>query len=121
MERDYNWCAEATLELAFKSKFLRTLCESEETAYRKLGVKVTKRLKARLEDLQAAANITELTAGAPRPVDDGTQQHMAVSLVEGYSIEFAANHVSNPVTSSGDVDWSKVRRIKILSIGKDNG
>ena len=108
------------MELAFNSKSLRTLCESEETARHKLGTEVTQKLKARLEDMQAAANVSELTVGAPRVVRDGIQQHIVVSLGEGYSIEFATNHVSNPRTSSGDVDWSKVRRIRILTIGETN-
>ena len=109
------------MELAFKSKYLRALCESEKKADKTLGIKVTKKLKARLEDIQAAANAVELTVGNPHIVNSGTQQHMVVNLDEGYSIEFSANHISNPVTPSGTMNWSKVRRVKILTIRKSDG
>lgn len=104
------------MELAFKTKSLRKLCENEEKAQNKLGLNVTEKLKARLEDLHAAANFIELVAGEPKVVSKGTQQRIVVNLDECYLIEFSANHLLNPVTRSGDIDWSKVRRIKIEAI-----
>ena len=81
-----------------------------------MGPQVAEKLKARLEDIRAAANVTELSVGSPRAVGVGAGQRMVVNLEDGYRIEFSANHTSNPVTPSGTIDWEKVRRVKIQTI-----
>ena len=102
--------------IAFSSRSLRTLCENEDKAHKKLGRRVTEKLKARLEDMQAASTVSELAAGNPRPVNSGSQPCMIVDLDDGYIMEFVANHISNPVNPSGEMDWLKVRRVKLLNI-----
>lgn len=110
-----------TLELAFKSKELRTICESEAHAKCNLGSKVAEALKHRLADLRAATSIVDLVAGRPRIADGGHSQQMIVDLCDGYRITFCANHPNNPVTEHGKLDWTKVSRIKILGIERDDG
>lgn len=102
------------LELAFESKELRDMCESEAEAKRKLGETVAAMLRHRLADLDAATSPRDLLAGRPRSSQDG--QTMMIDLCEGHRIVFAANHLHNPTTSGGDLDWAKVRRIRILRI-----
>ena len=48
------------MELAFSTKALRAVCESEERAVRELGVDLASILKRRLADLRAAGNATDL-------------------------------------------------------------
>jgi hypothetical protein len=110
------------LELAFDTKALRTVCESEADAKRELGLDVAETLKHRLADLHAATSVKDLAAGRPRELD-GTGPHraMAVELSHGHHIVFCANHPRTPMTASGDLDWSRVSRVKILRIEKDNG
>ncbi len=107
------------MELAFDSKPLRTICESEAYAKRKFGVKVANDLKHRLADLRAAKSTKDLLAGGPRLLDGSTDQHMVVDLGDGYRLIFCANHPNNPMAESGKVDWLKVSRIKILEIESD--
>jgi hypothetical protein len=117
--RPWEWRGrEARLELAFESKELRDICESEEEAKRRFGDAVAEMLRHRLADLDAAQSPNDLLAGRPRLGQDG--RTMMIDLCEGRRVVFTANHASNPTTSTGDLDWARVRRIKILRIESDH-
>ncbi len=104
------------LELAFANKPLRQLCENEAHAKRELSPTVAEILKHRLADLRAAVSVKDLVAGKPRRLGGADHQHMAIDLCDGYRIVFSANHPNNPVVESGELDWSKVSRVKILRV-----
>jgi hypothetical protein len=104
------------LELAFETKALRDICESEQRAKHELGAKVAEQLKRRLADLRAASSIDELPVAKPRKVA-GT---CVFELPEGYRLIVAPNHPKNPLLSSGAVDWAEVTRTKVLSIERDH-
>jgi hypothetical protein len=106
----------ATLELAFASKSLRQLCESEEKATRDLGGRVAQKLRRRLADLRAATSVNDLVAGRPRELEGAPHRNLAVNLSESSRIVFCANHNTIPLLPSGRVDWSRVSRVKILRI-----
>jgi proteic killer suppression protein len=106
------------LILAFASKALREICEDEEQAERRFGKKVAERLKHRLADLEAAPAVTDLIAG--RPQLQNPSGNYSVRLMDGFCLEFAANHVKNPLDHKGNLDWNKVNRIQIVRIGKSH-
>ena len=106
------------MELAFETKELRDICESEVEAKGKLGEAIAEALKHRLADMDAATSPKDLLAGRPRLSQDG--QTMMIDLCESHRIVFAANHLDNPAAADGDLDWAKVRRIKILRIESDH-
>ena len=108
------------LELAFETKSLRRLCESEARAKRDLGSNVADKLKNRLADMRAIACAKDLVVGHPRELDGPRVGQMAVDLSQGYRITFCANHPTVPRLGTGDVDWSRVRRIKVLAIEKNH-
>lgn len=108
------------MELAFESKSLRTICENEAHAKRKLGPTVAEVLKHRLADLRAATSVKDLVVGRPRVSDSADHQHMVIDLCDDHRMVFCANHLSNPVAESGKLDWLKVSRIKILRIENDH-
>ena len=107
------------LELAFHSKTLRAVCESDKQAVDIYGVAVASTLRHRLADLCAAKSPIDLPIGKPRTLGPDPTR-MRVDLCEGYSIIFCANHPKNPQTESGLIDWQKVNRIKILDIAYEN-
>ena len=107
------------MELAFETRPLRDICESEASARRELGNKVAKRLKSRLADFIAAAHASEIPVGRPQEVRVRGRPCISVELAHGVRIVFSANHDKIPQAESRHVDWSKVNRIKILKIGAD--
>ena len=106
------------MELAFDSKSIRTICENEAQAKLELGASVAEVLKHRLADMRAARSPKDLVVGRPRIGADG--QHMVIDLSDGHRIIFKPNHVNSPLTKTGELDWAKVSRIKILRIEGDH-
>lgn len=108
------------MELAFDSRQLRTICESEAHARGELGAAVAEMLKHRLADLRAATSVRDLVAGRPRLLEGTSDLCMALDLCAGYRVVFCANHPQNPVMATGGLDWLRVSRVKIMRIEKDN-
>jgi hypothetical protein len=108
------------LELAFSTKALRAVCETEDRAVRELGADCANVLKRRLADLRAAANASELVAGNPRP-GRRSKDELMLDLAAGCAVILAVNHVTVPRLDSGAIDWSNVSRVKLLRIEKHNG
>lgn len=108
------------MELSFSRKSVRLICQCERTAKRSFGLGVTEKLKSRLADLRAADSLTDIPTGrfSPHPSPDG--QEMTVELCDGYTLTFRANHTKVPVTKANRVDWARVSRIKIMTIGMNN-
>jgi hypothetical protein len=109
------------VQLAFHSAWLRTICESERNAKDEFGEAVAEALKHRLADMSAATSVNDLVAGRPRILGGTAPHQMALDLGDNYRIAFTANHTKNPRTETGDLDWKRVSRIKILRIERDHG
>jgi proteic killer suppression protein len=105
------------VDLSFATESLRTVCETEERAANEFGADVAKVLQARISDLEAASSPDVLPAGRPRLYGD-SGDHMAVDLAAGRFLVFRANHKKRPVLADGSINWSKVSRIQIVTIGK---
>jgi plasmid maintenance system killer protein len=104
------------LELAFESKLLRSICESEASAIEELGADVASALKRRLADLRAAKSPQDLPMGHPRIEKGKNGDVFVIDVHAGVQLVFCTNHVKPPVTADGDIDLPKVGRIKILGV-----
>ena len=107
------------MELAFESKELRSICEREPEAQRKLGQSVAGTLKSRLADLRAAESIRDLPAGSPRTTEVESMPRLVIDLTNGYQVHLIPNHPNSSPELSGACDWTTVRRLKIISISKE--
>ncbi len=105
------------MEINFKDKKLKDLCEQQNLAQRKLGDQMAKKLKARLADLIAASSVTELVAGHPHPLTGDLAGKFALDLVHPKRLVFEPEHDPIPRTEDGGIDWSQVTRINIIWIG----
>ncbi len=108
------------MEIAFDARSLRTLCENRALAETELGTEVATMLRHRLADMRAARSAKDLIVGSPRELDGVHVPRMAISLSSGQQIVIAPNHQKNPRTETGTLDWSKVRRVRVLDIGEDH-
>jgi hypothetical protein len=109
------------LEISFDNKEIRALCEFDEKAKAHYGNEIALHLRIRLADLRAASNIYDVLIGHPEELDHGANFSYKVDLCDGYLLIFSANHISKPLLENGNLDWSQVRRIKILKIANING
>lgn len=103
--------------LAFASREIRDVCERELEAKSLLGVWLAKKLQRRIADLRAARSPVDILIGSPRVIEEEGEQAMLVDYAKGHSLIFAANHLNNPLDNDNRVNWAKVNRIKIVSLG----
>ena len=101
------------MQLAFETRQLRDICESENGAEQLLGTETAKELKRRLADLRAAACVGDLPSGGQA----GAERYF-FTLSDGSIVELVPNHLKNPLLDSGEVDWRKVVRLKLIRIGE---
>jgi len=108
------------LELAFSSVQLRIICENESHAKKELGSEVALVLKRRLADLAAAKSIQDLVVGDLRYLDGLNKNQMTIDLCDGHRLVFSANHPTNLATSTHELNWQKVSRLKLLRIENEH-
>ena len=109
------------MELAFSSPSLRTICEDEARAENELGSEVAEVLKRRLADMRAATSLIDIVVGQPRELDGADRKLMAIDLCENYRIVFCPNHPKSLMIGISESEWSKVTRLRILRIERDDG
>jgi hypothetical protein len=105
------------LEIAFSTRSLRSLSESQTLASRKLGKQVAVAFHARLADCLAAQNVEELPLGFCASHTSRVQ--FTMSLTDGFVVVFQTNHRRDKEAQVGTaVDWKRVSRIKLLEVVK---
>ena len=104
------------MELAFGSRQLRAICEDQSVAEGNLSSSVSEQLRGRLADLHAARSLQDLVAGRPT-VDPGDHRFLTLELAERLVLRLQVNHPDPPRLGDGMIDWSRVRRLRIVSIG----
>lgn len=109
------------MDLCFATKRIKSVCERSGKAYSVLGIAAAEALHRRIADLMAAKTIYDILLGNPRLVQNASGGKMAIDISEEYILIISANHTTNPLTSDKRVDWTRVRRVKVLKIeGKDD-
>lgn len=108
------------MELAFAEKSFRDLCYNESLAKQAYGPMLAGKLKRILADLAAVTVVTDLflLPGSARELTGSLQGRMVINVVDEHQLVFQIGHINPPLLQSGEVDWSRVRRIKILGLEK---
>lgn len=104
------------MEIRFRNRKLRELCEKRARAERRLGPASARKLRARLSDLEAADCVAELHAGRPHPLSGPRKDQLALVLAGGMRLVLSADQQPCPRREDGGVDWSRVTAIRIESI-----
>lgn len=105
------------MEIRFKDKTVRELCEKRVAAVKKMGDVAARKLRTRLEDLEAAGTVSELVAGRPHPLKGDRDGQFAVDLAGGWRLVFAPAHDPTPTRPDGSTDWAQVTIVCIEYIG----
>lgn len=106
---------ENRMELAFQTRELRAISEDPDAFADALQEVVRSNLRSRLADLRAATSIADLIAGRPR-LSSESPPRLILDLGGGVELACHANHPSPPVDADGRLDWSRVHRLKVVSI-----
>jgi hypothetical protein len=105
----------ASMELAFRNRKLRTLCQDHDEAVSVMGESAAEVLRTRIADLRAVTYLAELPAGRPAVVD-GDQPQLHFGLRAGWSLLMTVGHQTVPRTERGDLDQTRVRRARVEEI-----
>ena len=82
---------------------------------RLLGAVNAKKLKSRLADLRAAGCIFDLPL-TPRIKLNGGEPLLEIEPSAGLRLILCINHNNPPKLKSGEIDWEKVFRLKVIRI-----
>jgi len=107
------------LEVAFRSKELRSTCESPARAKRELGESAAAALRRYLADLEAVETVAELVEMGLEFESCGSKVGLIrFGLSEGRHLYCEVNHQHVPMSGKA-IDWTKVSRLKVIHIGGD--
>jgi hypothetical protein len=103
------------MELAFRTRTLRTRCTDHARAVEAYGEPAADALRTRLADLRAVTYLSELPAGRPEVVG-GDPPGLRFALRDGWFMEARVSHHNIPRSPDGSVDLARVRRALIVEI-----
>jgi toxin HigB-1 len=104
------------LDILFASSAIRRLCHDEATALRTLDVAVVRRLRARLDDLSAAACLGYAAKLPGRFRALAAEGQFAFNLAEGFQLVLIPADEPLPCHEDGSVNLDKVSTIRLISI-----
>lgn len=105
------------MDILFKDNALRRLCTQEGVMLRALGKKGARKLRARLKDLRAFSNMTEVRFGRPHPLRGNFNDCLGLDLDGGRRLVLEAANKPIPRTKDHRIDWSSVTQVRIIFIG----
>jgi len=105
------------LQIRYKDKKVRDLCEKRVVAEQKLGAACAGKLRLRLSDLEAAGRVSDLVAGNPHPLKGDRAGQFAINLAGGWRLVLSPAHDPSPARPDGGVDWSQVTIVCIDYVG----
>lgn len=105
------------VDIEFRSKKIRVLCEKHAVAEKKLGTACARKLLLRLQQLEAAARVSDLVAGNPHPLKGDRDGQFALDLAGGWRLVFAPADDPCPTRPDGGIDWARVTVVSIEYIG----
>ncbi len=105
------------MKINFRDKKVREMCEKQAVAVKKLGDTCARKLRSRLDDLEAAAQVTDLVAGNPHQLKGDRASQYALDLAGGYRLVFEPDHDPVPRHEDGGINWSQVSIVCIEFIG----
>lgn len=105
------------LQVAFRTKELRSTCESPARARREHGDSAAAALRRYLADLEAVETVAELVEMGLEFESCGVKVGLIrFELSEGQHLYCEVNHQHVPMSGEA-VDWARVSRLKVIHIG----
>ncbi len=106
------------MEIRFASERLRDACNDTKTLMRLYGKQGAKRLRRRLDDLDAAANLEEARPlpGKLHELTGDRKGQLAMSVDGGKRLILEPVDPDQARKPDGGLDWTQVTAIRILGV-----
>jgi proteic killer suppression protein len=110
---------DTALDILFASKKLERLCHDDKLATRALGHLSAQKLRHRLDDLIAAANLgyARKLPGRFHGLAGESSGQFALDMQGGHRLVVEPAHTPVPTLNDGSLDLSKVTKITVVYIG----
>jgi hypothetical protein len=108
------------VDIVFASAALEALSTDEKRARRELGEQGFRKLRTRLAELAAAANVAALVAGRPYPLSGALDGHLSLRLDGGRRLVLRPALRPPPLAPAGGIAWDAVRQVEITHIEDDH-
>lgn len=105
------------MDIEFSSPDLQNVCEQQRIMTKQLGEPCSRKLRTRLADLKAVANVAELSARRPHPLKGDRAGQFALDLFGARRLVFESANIPVPVHEDGSLAWHQVTKVRILFIG----
>lgn len=102
--------------ISFESLEFRELCENKDYSRSMLGESVQKKFLGRLSDLMAAESVLDLPIGNPSPYGEPQDELYKIDIDKEKMLIFCPSQLNKTYLKDGNLDWSKITRIKLLKI-----
>lgn len=114
------------MEITFKSKRLKKELSEERKLTQAHGPKRAKRLKMRLQVLQAARSLADFWPPYSGPercheLAGNRKGQLSMDLDHPYRLIFCPDHDPLPRTEDGGLDWAGVTAIRIIGVEDTHG
>jgi len=106
------------MDILFSSDKLRELCNDTKKLTKSYGSNQAKKLRRRLDDLQAAAILEDCRSlpGRCHELKGDRAGQLAMDLDGGFRLVFEPGENPMPRKEDGGLDWSRVTSVRILEI-----
>lgn len=107
------------MRIVFKSRKLEKLANSDRDAQKALGKQGARKLRLRLDELDAALTLNDmraLPAARCHELKGDLKGSLAVDLHGGWRVVFEPDHDPVPSKEDGGLDWASVDAIVVTNI-----
>jgi len=107
------------MEVFFHSRKFQKICNRESVMQCELGKQQAQKLKVRLMELRAAANLAEISKVPPPRCHELTGDRygqLSVDLDHPFRLIFIPANDPLPAKPDGGLDWARVTSVEILEI-----
>lgn len=105
------------MEIRFRNKKLREVCEQRKVAVKTMGSPSADKLRIRLAALEAASCVSDLVARRPHELTGQRAGQFALDLSGGWRLVFSPDNEPRPAREGGGIDWQRVTIVCIEYIG----
>lgn len=106
----------ADLEVAFRTRKIRQICEEMRRADEALGAADADALRRQVADLLACGSIEDLQLLGPRLQVGEHTKCLYIDVSGTLRVRLGVNHMRPPMNEHGGIDWSRVTRVKIVEL-----
>ena len=106
------------MEITFKTKKLLVLCNDSRKAAKELGQACAKKLRSRLDDLEACRSLEDMRSlpGRCHELTVELAGKLAVDLQGGMRLIFEPNREPPPTKPDGGLDWREITEIRVVDV-----